>query len=171
VLLFYKLNAYFDDNEYNSINHLQSKIMHKIIILSFFIAMIHSIAGCSSSQNDVVKDGMEQKHIPPPPLAESVSPGTAQVEALLVKYIEKDDYYYCRIRIKKVLAYGPATPPLAEGSELSTEIAKDLLIGHSESLDKMVHSDSTFAMTIRMKRIGFGMEANEEQIWRVIKID
>jgi hypothetical protein len=119
----------------------------------------------------VVKDGMEQKRIPPPPVAESVSPGTAQVEVLIIKYSEKDDYYYCRIRIKKVHAYGPATPPLAEGSELSTEIAKDLLHGHSEPLDKMVHSDNTFPMTIRMKRGGFGKEASEEQIWRVIKID
>lgn len=144
--------------------------MHKIILHTFFIVIIHLIVGCSSSKNDVVKESIEEQN-PPIPLSESLSPETARVEALIIKYNEKNNYYSCRIRIKKALAYGPATPPLAEGSEISIEIAKDLLIGHSESLDKMVHSDSTFPVTIRKKKRGFGVKDNKEPIWKAIKIN
>lgn len=53
-----------------------------------------------------------------PAVAAAPAPGTADVRALVVSCDEAAGAATCLLRIKRVFAYGPATPVLPEGAEV-----------------------------------------------------
>jgi len=127
------------------------------------------IVACSSSRNEI----QEQEEIPPsspPPPVVPLSPESAKVDAYILEYNEKGENLICRIRIEKVLAYGPATPPVASGSNLSVEISNKLLNENPEVRRKFFQNEPLFSMTIMMSKGGIGITNTGKQIWKVINL-
>jgi hypothetical protein len=144
--------------------------MNKVIRSILLLIMIVAVTACPSSRNDMKEDAEEQSRPRSMP-RKSLAPETVQVSAALIEYKDNDSFYSCIIKLDKVLAYGSAISPLAEGSELQVEIAKDLIINKFAKIETMLESDRLFTMTIRKNKGGLGIDMPEKHSWSVIKID
>ena len=144
--------------------------MYEAIRNTLLFIMILALAYCSSSRNDTNQDdqgNMQSRPI----LGKSLAPETVQVKATLIEYKDDDRYYSGIIKLEKVLAYGPATQPLAEGSELQVEIDKDLVKNKFTSIETMLKNNHLFTMILQKNKGSIGIEVKEEQRWAVIKIE
>ena len=66
----------------------------------------------------------------PPVRQNTLSPGTAKIEAHIIKMAKENNYHNCIIIVEKVLGYGMSTKPIGKGTEISLQISnndKDLI--------------------------------------------
>ena len=144
--------------------------MYNLLKSLFIFTVIIAVSGCSSSRNDK-GDDTENHRQSIPKLGKSLAPETVLVNATLVKYEDSETYYSCVLNLDKVLAYGPATSPLAEGSKIKVEIDKDLIKNIFPSIETMFQSNRLFTMTLKKNKGGLGLEIQKQIIWRVVKIE
>ena len=60
------------------------------------------------------------------PEPKGMAPGTVKATLSVISSEEKGNSFSLVCRVTKVHGYGPATPPLAEGSEISVSLARTL---------------------------------------------
>lgn len=124
-----------------------SKIINSTIITLLFIL----INACSSSEAQI-------------PVRNKLSPGVAEVVAL-VKGIESTGINkIVEINIVRVLGYGPSSSPIAAGSTINAIATLDNV---KESLGK---AEATIPFTIELKRYQSGVNSKDSFKWEIISI-
>ena len=79
---------------------------------------------CSSKDSSKEENKMNQT----PQISKvSLSPHTADIDALVLSMVEKDKDMSCKLKIKVVSEYGPSTPPLPANSEIEIQIPKSVI--------------------------------------------
>ena len=95
------------------------------------ILLCIGLGACASSKDNESEHAADvvvgQDSIPAAPAP--MAPGSARVSAEVLDVEEAGDALHCRIRIRRVDAYGAAAPPLPEGAEIIVQLRKSLLAG------------------------------------------
>ena len=88
------------------------------ISLSLAILLLNICAMSCAGTNQ------QEKKAPklPPPIPENLAPGTAKIEAEVVRIEEISGSTICTVKVLNVLGYGMTTRPLAPETELAIEV-------------------------------------------------
>ncbi len=123
--------------------------------------------GCAgpAEEKQEVSD-TEMIKIPTPP-QNKLAPGTAKIEARMIKMNKGKNHYTCIIKVEKVLGYGMATRPIGKGSEISLQISydqEDLIILLSDGT-----MEQKYEFTVQQEEI-LGMPSNQLR-WKALNIN
>jgi hypothetical protein len=158
------LKHHFHSNRDKPMTIIKKHFIFSLILFSVIFSY------CVSSKKNLPQDSVspEDNWRPPPRKEIPLSPGTAKVRAAIVRKIQENDRLSAVVRIQQVLSYGPATPVLPVGSEITTEL--------SSSLQEKLRSSAEFSLTqgdtvtITMKHYQHLTSEEASLQWRIIQI-
>lgn len=125
-----------------------------------------TMADASSDTSMASPDSMPGQEPPPPP-----APGTARMRAKITSCDAAAEPVRCQVRIKEVLGYGSATPPLSAG-ERTVGVASSLLKDRdAATLDTL--STRTVVLRHAGDRPDFGDQPEDEKppAWTIQSIE
>ena len=124
-----------------------------LIIIPLFVS-------CTSSSNkpDLIKI-RDQESVKNNDIF-ALAPGQVALQATVIDINKLESKIVFSILIKKVLEYGAATPPIANGSNLVVYV-KD------GALNKQVHNNDLITVVMRNKPIGPGSKNNTS--WEILR--
>ena len=93
-----------------------------ILIVPIIIGALFISSCCSSKGNLKDENSIRNSKIP-----QNIPPGTADVKAEIINFVEEKDNFICRIKIHEVFEYGASIRPLPSGTEIDCYISKYLL--------------------------------------------
>lgn len=139
-----------------------------LLFLVFSTFFILSCSSCKISKNDqALKDTVN--HFPTKHF-ETLAPGTARIEGTLTSYQNKDGKTLCKIFVKKVLGYGPATSPIAVNSNLLISLTNEKRNGLGISLPELQKSGKIIKLKIINRKAPVNSNKSVE-IWKAIKFN
>ncbi len=125
-----------------------------ITIVFFSLSLIY--IGCSTAKEE--KTPPPKNPIPKP----AIAPGTASVSAKILSITETDGKFTCNVSIIKVNEYGMNANSVAEGSNLTLDVAENLKDNNLLKVGKTVE--------ILLKSPGDTLEGSVTPNWKLINI-
>jgi len=120
---------------------------------------------CCTSKSEIKDTNKILKNYYPQP---SLSPGTAEVTATILKLIKENSKTIGVFKIDTVHGYGPSTRPIGVGSQLNIEFAKNLLKHNENKIPQIFKKDTKHRLLIRSIRSGLKRE--DANLWQIIII-
>ncbi len=139
---------------------------NKSLTILFYLFAILLFTNCCTTKNEF-KDEKTNKAVnlekdnAPIPLA----PGTAEVSCAITEIIKINDRSTYKIKVHEVNRYGPATKPIAVGSEINLETNDNYM----EKLNNFFSNKNEVTLTIEILRGGIGQELFNS--WKLVKIN
>lgn len=139
----------------------------KNVFLSLFgILLLLFLSQCCTSKEQVEDSQLALKRTNYPPL--SISPGTAEITATLLKLIKEKSKITGLFNIDTVHGYGPSTPPIGIGSQLDIALSEILLKDNENELQHIMKEGLTYRLLIKYLYSGINMRENN--MWQIINI-
>jgi hypothetical protein len=142
------------------------KLMITVLLLLLFITLQSCSTKTTSSESskDNTKDSPPQSKLYKD--NNDLPPGTADIKAEILSFNDSTNNLKTRLKIENVYNYGPATPPLAIGSEIICDIPQSVLNDINTIPSEKFIKGSSFKFIIKHQ---FGIY-NKDNIsnWRII---
>ena len=140
--------------------------LNKIYLSLFGILVLLFLSQCCTSKDQVedTKLALKRTHYPPP----SLSRGTADVTATILKLITEKSKVVGLFRIDTVHGYGPATRPIGVGSQLNIEFTENLVKDNENEVSQIFNKDTKHRLLIRS--ILPGMKREDINLWQIFRI-
>ncbi len=137
--------------------------MNNIYLSLFGIVVLLFLSQCCASKEQVEdsKLALRRTNYPPP----SLSPGTAEVTATLIKLTKENSKTFGLFKIDTVHAYGPSTRPIGVGSQLDIEF--NTKIEESKILE-IFQPKTKHKLTISYSLTAF--KRDQAPPWQIIRI-
>ncbi len=135
-----------------------------LMILSVLVLLFLSQCCASKEQVEDSKLALKRTNYPPP----SLSYGTAEVTATILKLITEKSKVVGLFKIDTVHDYGPSTPPIGVGSQLNIEFSKILLEHRWGEISKVFKQGTKHKLTISLSISAFKLDKVES--WQIVKI-
>ncbi len=139
-----------------------NKNLYLLIIIVIFQLFVYQCCTSKSEIKDVNK--YIRNNYPPP----SLSHGTAEVTATILKLITEKSKVVGLFKIDTVHGYGPSTPPVGVGSILNIEISKTLLEHMGRKISKIFKRGTQHKLTIGLSISASKLDKAET--WQIEKI-
>jgi len=142
-------------------------LKQKQLLIIFYLLMLFLFTNYCTTQNELKEQKQvvlnKNKIIP-------LAPGTTEVSCRLLDVIDHNDLTICKIKIETVHGYGPATRPLAVGSEISANISNNLMAksGGRTYLEKYIDSDELLKITLSFQQ-NMKLGKAKTNSWSIIK--
>jgi hypothetical protein len=140
--------------------------MKKIIYIFLFIPFLaeSGITGCSSSDKDLNQDKSTvkvSKQTPP-------KVNSADVEAEIMSYEEKDGYTNSNIKILRVKSYGSSVPPLPAGKIIKAEVTGSSIKNSNLSKEELLKTGSKHNIILEHFVVPSNLSSPS---WKIISIE
>lgn len=141
---------------------MMNKNLYLLIIIVIFQLFFSQ---CCTSKSELKDDNKIMRNNYPPP---SLSPGTADVTATILKLIIEKSKVVGLFKIDTVHAYGSSTRPIGVGSQLNIEFSKILLENSEREISKIFKQRTKHKLTISLRHSAFKRDKTES--WQIIKV-
>ncbi len=132
----------------------------KILIIAIIPLITISVFNCTSSSNKTeiikIKEQEDYKNIN----FSTIAPGQVVLQATVIETNKLESRMILSILVKKVLEYGSATPPIANGSNL-------IVFADESMLSAQVHNNELINVVMRHIQPGPGEENNTN--WQILR--
>ena len=118
-------------------------------------------AGTSEEKQEVPETKPINMPIPP---QNNLAPGTAKIEAQIIKMENENNHILCIFRVNKVLGYGMSTKPIGKGMEISLNILND-----QEDLIKLLSEgtmEQKYELTVEQEQL-----VDNQLKWRAVRVE
>lgn len=139
---------------------------NKVFLSLFGILLLIFLSQCCSSKDQVENSKLALKRTNYP--ARSLSPGTAEVTATLIKLSKDNSKTFGLFKIDTVHAYGPSTRPIGVGSQLNIEFSDNLLIDNQKNISEVFEPETKHKLTISYSLTAF--KRDQAPPWQIIRI-
>jgi hypothetical protein len=135
--------------------------MAKFLIIAIIpLIIIPVLTNCTSSSNKTeiieIRDQEGVKHND----ISALAPGQVALQAVVVEINKLESKTVLSILVKKVIEYGSATSPIANGSNLTVSVNNDVLTGQ-------VHNNKL--ITVVMRHIPPGPDVEYSTNWQILR--
>jgi hypothetical protein len=140
--------------------------LNNVFLSLFGILLLLFLSQCCTSKEQAEDSQLALKRTNYPP--RSISPGTAEVSATLIKLTQENSKIMGLFKIDTVHAYGPSTRPIGVGSRLNIEFSDNLLTDNQKNISEVFKPETKHKLTLSYSLSAF--KRDHAPPWQVISI-